>query len=389
MTITAHGGEELLDLRCPEPRRRDGLDRAKRLRSITLDPRELSDLELLAVGGYTPLRGFMTGAECKSVVDEMHLPSGVPWTIPVTLSADREVAHALRDGEEVALTERSGRVLALLEVRDRYTVDRREEARKVFLTDEEAHPGVAAVYAAREVRLGGPVTVLDLPEGREFLRWRLEPAETRREFARRGWTTVVAFQTRNPIHRAHEYITKCALEITDGLLIHPLVGETKEDDVPASVRMRCYEALIEGYYPRERVVLSVLPAAMRYGGPREAIFHAIMRRNYGCTHFIVGRDHAGVGTYYGTYDAQKIFERFDPEALGITPLCFEHAFYCRRVGGMATPKTTNSAPEERVFLSGTKLREMLRRGEPPPPEFTRPEVACILVDAVREQTRKA
>jgi sulfate adenylyltransferase len=385
MTMTPHGGGALVDLRCPEDEKAAEQKRAASLPTLTLDARELTDLELLGIGGYTPLRGFMTGAECKSVVDEMHLPDAVPWTLPVTASADREFADSLRDGEEIGLVDGEGRILAILEVRDRYTVDRREEARKVFLTDDEAHPGVAALYAAREVRLGGPVRVLDLPPAREFLDRRLEPAQTRREFDERGWKTTVAFQTRNPIHRAHEYITKCALEITDGLLIHPLVGETKGDDIPAEVRMRCYEALIDGYYPHDRVVLSVLPASMRYAGPREAIFHAIMRRNYGCTHFIVGRDHAGVGDYYGTYDAQKIFDRFDPAAMGITPLCFEHAFYCKKVGGMATPKTSNSGPEDRVFLSGTKVRELLLKGELPPPEFTRSEVARILVEAMRNR----
>jgi sulfate adenylyltransferase len=384
MSITPHGGAELVDLRVPQAERETLLEFAKGLKRLVLDPRELTDLELLAVGGFTPLRGFMTEEQCKTVVDDMHLPGGVPWTIPVVLSAEREFAASLSDGEEIALTDSAGEVRALLEVHDRFTVDRRDEARKVYRTDEEAHPGVAALLAAREVRLGGALQVLSLPEG-EFSESRLEPAQTRAEFDKRGWRTVVAFQTRNPIHRAHEYLTKVALEMTDGLLIHPIVGETKSDDIPADVRMACYEALIDGYYPRERVVLSVLPASMRYAGPREAIFHSIMRRNYGCTHFIVGRDHAGVGDYYGTYDAQEIFEEFDPAALGITPLKFEHTFYCRKVGGMASIKTTNSAPEQRVFLSGTKVREMLLRGELPPPEFTRPEVAKILVEAERNR----
>jgi sulfate adenylyltransferase len=384
MPITPHGGGELVDLRVPQAERATLLEFAKKLKRLVLDARELTDLELLSIGGYSPLRGFMTESQCKAVVDDMHLPAGIPWTIPVVLSADREFADGLSEGEEIALTDGNGNVRALLEVHDRYTADRRDEARKVYRTDEEAHPGVAALYASREVRIGGTLQVLDLPQG-EFPEYRLEPAQTRAEFQKRGWRTVVAFQTRNPIHRAHEYLTKVALEMTDGLLIHPIVGETKSDDIPADVRMACYEALIAGYYPSERVLLSVLPASMRYAGPREAIFHSIMRRNYGCTHFIVGRDHAGVGDYYGTYDAQEIFDEFDPAALGITPLKFEHTFFCKKVQSMASIKTTNSAPEERVFLSGTKVREMLRRGELPPPEFTRPEVARILVEAEKSR----
>jgi len=384
MPIPPHGGGELVDLRVPQAERSTLLDFAKPLKKLALDARELTDLELLAIGGYSPLRGFMTEAQCKAVVDDMHLPGGVPWTVPVVLSADREFADSLSDGEEIALTDAEGNVRALLEVQDRYTADRRSEALKVYRTDEEAHPGVAALYSAREVRIGGPLQVLELPKG-EFPEHRLEPAQTRAEFQKRGWRTVVAFQTRNPIHRAHEYLTKVALEMTDGLLIHPMVGETKSDDIPADVRMECYQALIDGYYPAERVVLSVLPASMRYAGPREAIFHSIMRRNYGCTHFIVGRDHAGVGDYYGTYDAQEIFEEFDPAALGIMPLKFEHTFFCKKVQGMASIKTTNSAPEDRVFLSGTKVREMLRNGQLPPEEFTRPEVAKILIEAEKSR----
>ncbi|MFQ5699542.1 MAG: sulfate adenylyltransferase [Myxococcota bacterium] len=383
MTIAPHGGGSLVDLRCSEAERPALLERARGLRSLALDSREQTDLELLAIGGFSPLRGFMGTDECKSVVNDMHLPGGVPWTIPVVLSADGAFADSLAEGEEIALVDSEGVPRAILEVRERFRVDRRAEATRVYGTDEEAHPGVSALYAARDVRLSGPLTVLSLPPG-PFPEDRLEPAQTRAEFERREWSTVVAFQTRNPIHRAHEYLTKVALEITDGLLIHPLVGETKSDDIPADVRMRCYKALIDGYYPGERVVLSVLPASMRYAGPREAVFHAIMRRNYGCTHFIVGRDHAGVGDYYGTYDAQRIFDEFDPAAIGIVPLKFEHAFFCRKMNGMASNKTTNSAPDQRVFLSGTRVREMLQAGEDLPPEFTRPEVSAILVEAFRE-----
>jgi sulfate adenylyltransferase len=382
MSITPHGGGALVDLRAPESERAQLRERAKSLVSVRLDAREWTDLELLATGGFTPLRGYMTEAQCATVVKDMHLPGGIPWTVPVVLSTSADTAARIRPGSEVALLSPDGHVAALQRVESLYRVDKKEEARRVYGTEDAAHPGVAALYEAGEVRLGGPVTVIELPQG-EFPEYRLEPSQTRAELQKRGWQTIVAFQTRNPIHRAHEYLTKVALESTDGLLIHPIVGETKSDDIPADVRMRCYEALIEHYYNRERVLLSVLPASMRYAGPREAIFHAVMRRNYGCTHFIVGRDHAGVGSYYGTYDAQHIFDQFDRDALGIVPLKYEHAFYCKKVGGMASDKTTSSTMAERVFLSGTKVREMLERGELPPPEFTRPEVARILVEAAR------
>jgi sulfate adenylyltransferase len=380
--IAPHGGGELVDLRCAAGERAALRERAERLPRIALDARELTDLELLATGGFTPLRGFMTEEQCKAVVQEMHLPGGVPWTLPVTVAAPREQGERLREGDEVALAAPSGELVGVLQIESRYTVDAKDEALKLYRTDDAAHPGVSALLAAKPVRLGGPVTVLALPPG-EFPEFRREPRQTRAEFARRGWKTVVAFQTRNPIHRAHEYITKVALESTDGLLIHPIVGETKSDDIPADVRMRCYQVLIENYYNPERVLLSVLPASMRYAGPREAIFHAVMRRNYGCSHFIVGRDHAGVGNYYGTFDAQVIFDEFDPAALGIVPLKYDHAFWCKKQGGMATAKTTNSAPEDRVALSGTKVRDLLQRGELPPAEFSRPEVARILIESMR------
>ena len=376
-------GGELVDLLVPPGEREALAEEAAGLPSITLDSRTESDLELLTVGGYSPLRGFMREEEYRSVVEHMVLPNGLPWSIPITLAVDEERAGEVRPGRRVALRDRRGELLAVMDVEDVYRREKRHEAERVYRTTDEAHPGVAALYASGDLLLGGPVRALRLPHHDDFLQYRLTPAETRAEFARRGWRTVVGFQTRNPIHRAHEYLIKVAMESLDGALIHPLVGDTKEDDIPADVRMRCYEVLIEKYFVKERVVLAVLPAAMRYAGPREAIFHAIVRKNYGCTHFIVGRDHAGVGNYYGTYDAQRIFDEVDLDLLGIEPVFFEHAFWCTRTGQMATSKTSPATPEERIVLSGTKVREMLRRGEPLPPEFTRPEVAQVLIEGMR------
>jgi sulfate adenylyltransferase len=338
---------------------------------------------MIAVGAFSPLEGFLGKAEYESVVEGMRLPNGLPWTIPVTLAVRAEVAARVHPGDDVVLAEASGKPLAILHLAETYRPDKRREAANVYRTTDPAHPGVRAVYEQGEVYLGGKITALDRPSEIEFSDRRLDPAEMRALFRQKGWRRIVAFQTRNPIHRAHEYLQKCALEACDGLLIHPLVGETKEDDIPAAVRMRCYEALIEKYYPKERVVLSVLPANMRYAGPREAVFHALVRKNYGCTHFIVGRDHAGVGNYYGTYDAHRIFDEFDPAEIGITPLFYEHTFWCRTCEGMASTKTCPHPEEEHVTLSGTKVREMLARGERPPMEFSRPEVADILIEAMR------
>jgi sulfate adenylyltransferase len=317
----------------------------------------------------------------------MHLSSGVAWTIPVTLSLDDEAYKKVGGADAVALVsaDRPDETLAVVEVAEIYKRDREAEAQGVYLTTDLEHPGVKAVHDAGDFCLAGTVKALTLPRHDDFIEYRLTPRQTRAEFQSRGWKTVVGFQTRNPIHRAHEYLQKCALEITDGLLVHPLVGATKSDDVPPDVRMQCYEALFEGYYPKDRAMVSVFPAAMRYAGPKEAIWHAIARKNYGCTHFIVGRDHAGVGDYYGTYDAQLIFDQFEPGELGITPLMFEHSFWCNKCEGMGSAKTCPHGADDRVFLSGTKVRDMLRAGERPPPEFSRPEVADILINAMKGQ----
>jgi sulfate adenylyltransferase len=379
-TIAPHGGH-LVDLRVTGPDAERAVDEARQHPKMPLGPREQADFEMLATGAMSPLTGFVTEKDYRSVLDNMRLSSGLVWSIPISLSVDDDGLKRIGRADEVALTIRDEPVGAL-EVEQVFRRDREAEAEAVFQTTDRAHPGVAALDRAGDWLVGGRVRAFTVPRHNTFVEHRRTPAETRAAFAERGWRKVVGFQTRNPVHRAHEYIQKCALEIVDGLLLHPLVGETKEDDVPADVRMRCYTVLLDSYYPKDRILLSVFPAAMRYAGPKEAIFHALVRKNYGCTHFIVGRDHAGVGTFYGTFDAQKIFERFAPEDLGITPLMFEHAFWCHRCEGMATPKICPHGDDDRLILSGTKVREMLRHGERPPPEFSRPEVADVLIEAM-------
>jgi sulfate adenylyltransferase len=366
--IAPHGGS--LVKRVGE--RPDGVEQ---LETVTLSAREVADLDMIASGALSPLRGFMGKADYERTVEEMKLADGSIWALPVTLA----VAAAPK-GERVALASEDGTVLATLEVAEVYGYDAKHEAELCFRTTEEAHPGVARLYGQPGQYLAGDITVFERPEP-SFPDLALDPEQTRAAFDERGWKRVVGFQTRNPIHRAHEYVTKSALEVVDGILIHPLVGETKGDDVPAGVRVDCYRALLRDYYPADRTLLAAFPAAMRYGGPREAVWHAICRKNYGCSHFIVGRDHAGVGSYYGTYDAQAIFDELDAVAVGIEPMMFEHSFYCKVCGSMASGKTCPHDREAHVFLSGTMVREMLGRGERPPVEFSRPEVADILIKA--------
>ncbi|MCU0645694.1 MAG: sulfate adenylyltransferase [bacterium] len=379
--VKPHGGE-LKPLLLENAMRTNELKKAKTLPKIRMSSRETSDLIMLGIGAFSPLDGFMRQEDYTKVVETMHTANGMLWPIPITLAVTKEQADAIKLDSDVALIDdETDELMATMKVEEKFNYDRKHEAKNVFRTDDEKHPGVAKIYAQSEIYLAGPVKVLSESEyPTRFGAYYARPAETRAIFAQMGWEKVAAFQTRNPIHRSHEYVTKIALEVSDGILIHPLVGKLKDDDIPADVRMKCYEVLLENYYPKDRVICKVYPMEMRYGGPREAVLHAIFRQNYGCSHLIVGRDHAGVGNYYGPFDAQKIFEELDENDLELKPLNIDWTFWCYKCEGMASMKTCPHGKEDRLLISGTKLRDMLASGQQPAKEFSRPEVIEILMD---------
>lgn len=373
--IPPHGGQ-LVNRLAEAGRKAEILSRADELVSLVIDPDLVSDLENIATGVYSPLTGFLNRADFRSVLDQMRLSNDLPWTIPIVIDADRELAGQIKAGQQVLLKTEEMKPVGVLTVEDKYEYDREEFSQKVYGTTDPRHPGVGRVLAMKEVLLGGPVELLEL-EPTPYDRYRLSPKETRVLFREKGWKTVVGFQTRNTPHLGHEYVQKAALTFTDGLFINPVIGRKKKGDFRDEVILASYEELIRHYYLRERAVMAILKMEMRYAGPREAIHHAIIRKNFGCTHIIIGRDHAGVANYYHPYAAQEIFEEF-PD-LGIVPLFFKSFFFCKKCGSIENEKTCPHDSSSHIQFSGTKIRDLLVKGEIPPPELMRPEVARIIL----------
>lgn len=378
--MTKPHGNELVHRFAKESELEKLNEKVKTLRKITINERFITDCEMIANGGFSPLKGFMNSEELNSVLKNMRLLNGLLWSIPVILPIDEKEFETVEILDEIVLQDENEKPIAIITVDEKFQFNIKEFCKNVFGTYDENHPGVNFTQKFGNYCISGEITVLNTPN-RENIdeSYYLSPKETREMFEKNNWNTIVAFQTRNPIHRAHEYLIKCALESMDGVLIHPLVGTTKADDIPADVRMKCYEVLIENYFDSNSTALSVLPAAMRYAGPKEAIHHMIIRKNYGCSHMIVGRDHAGVGDYYGTYEAQELVDKYRDE-LGIQAVKFEHSFYCKKCENLASSKTCPCTKEHHVHLSGTKVREMLKQGMSPPREFSRKEVADILIN---------
>jgi sulfate adenylyltransferase len=380
--VPPHGSDTVKPLIVPEAERADELERAEKLKKVPLDSRAVSDVFMLAMGAYTPLDGFMGHEDWRGTCLDMKLANGVFWPIPITLAVDSELGGSIHEEEEVALVDgETGEILAVMDVREKYSIDKALEAEHVYRTADPKHPGVAKVLAQGEINLAGPVRVLSEGEyPAKYPDLYIRPAESRAMFAERGWSVVAAFQTRNPMHRSHEHLVKIAAEISDGVFIHQVLGKLKEGDIPADVRTKAIQAMIDNYFRPGTVIQAGYPIEMRYAGPREALLHALIRQNYGCSHLIVGRDHAGVGDYYGPFDAHHIFDQLWPGALICKPLKIDITFYCRKCYGMATAKTCPHGPEDHISISGTQQREMLASGAEIPPEFSRPEVVAILRD---------
>jgi sulfate adenylyltransferase len=373
--IPPHGGK-LVERVLKGVRREEALEKVKCLPALKIDEELISDVENIATGVFSPLEGFMGRPDFRNVLREMRLSNDLPWTIPIVLDARREDARKFKEGEEVVLTDASGRPVAILRLEEKYEYDKEDLAESVFLTRDKAHPGVAKVAGMKDVLLAGPVDLLEISPT-PFDRYKLSPKETRILFKEKGWKTVVGFQTRNTPHIGHEYVQKTALTFTDGIFVNPVIGRKKKGDFKDEVILASYEELIRNYYLKERAVMAILQMEMRYAGPREAIFHAIIRKNFGCTHIIIGRDHAGVGNYYSPYAAQDIFEDF-PD-LGIAPLFFKSFYYCKKCQSVVNEKICPHPPSEQIQFSGTKIRDMLVKGEIPPAELIRPEVARVIM----------